>query len=89
MYTLSIRTLLHSCAVFRLSGECGAATSGSSLLTSITYSSKKPAPSSLYTGSKGSLVRALTYSNVVWSAGQTPAHREKVNSRQNPVPAMT
>jgi hypothetical protein len=28
-------TLLHSCAVLRLSGECGAATSGSSALTFI------------------------------------------------------
>lgn len=35
MYTRSILVEEHSRAVLRLSGECGAATSGSSLLTSI------------------------------------------------------
>ena len=35
MYTRSILVLLHSRTVLRLSGECGAATSGSSVLTSI------------------------------------------------------
>ena len=39
MYTLSMLTFEHSAAFFLLSGECGAATRGSILLTSNRYSS--------------------------------------------------
>lgn len=60
MYTRSIFTSRHSAAFLRLSGECGAATSGCSLDTSKRYSCTYDASSSAYTGSKGSAVRSRT-----------------------------